>query len=529
MAATVATSLTRISSGLQDARLQPPRGRPEVAQFVKVLRKTTRWAAQWRRVDFDGAPEFGQRVTVTVPRLGELLGGVMIAVTMPDIMVHQAAAKAAALAAGKTFLGPHYGWTNALGHALLQKVELEIGGVVVSTLDSRLLEVLDELYEPVETLKAKNRMICRAANGFGPTTWQGATTVYVPLPFWFSKPGVLSHALPIDALNVDRVRIHITFRPVEQLYYTDARMSPNTVGFRPTVDISGGMPALQGGRFWQSNPAATTDVYYMNAGMGTSSVKGELIPGITMPQRFGIADAYMLAEFYSLEELEAISLRSTELTYRVEQWNEVPVQATQKATEVRVPLALTNPTKEIMWVFQRPEAEAYNAWFLFTRDLRSFVPARAPQSPCLTPWWPDAVLTPQQSNQWRLLPAFRSEDSEPMKGASLFYNTYERFELEGGSLFRSLLPSMYCTKAAVHDRYVYVWPFGYGTRQKQGEEMYEPRGAANWDKIPRKEMFFTMAAENGCNSRPNMNVYVWTTVWNVFKVYGGRGTMLFSN
>jgi hypothetical protein len=520
MAATQATSLTRISSGLQDARLQPPRGRPEVAQFVSVLRKTTRWAAQWRRVEFDGAPEFGQRVSLTVPRLGELLGATMIVVTMPDIAGPQERAKTVA---GSRFLGPTYGWTNSLGHALLQRVELEIGGTVVATLDSRLMEVLDELYEPVETLKAKNRMIARAPNGFGPTTWRGEPgspiTVYIPIPFWFSKPGVLSHALPIDALNVDRVRIHVTFRPVEQLYYTDARSSdaPNT------------MPPLQGGRFWQTDPSGG-EVSFLNASMGMNPTKGSMIPDITMPQRLGIQDAYMLAEYYSLEELEAIALRSAELTYHVEQWNAIPVQATQQTSEVRIPLPLTNPTKEILWVCSRPEAEAYNAWFLFTRDLRSFTPTRlGPQTPCLTPWWPDAVLTPLATNQWRLLPAFRSQDSEPIKSASLYYNSYERFELDGGSLFRALLPSLYCTKSAVHDRFVYVWPFGYGEKQRQGQERYEPRGVANWDKIPRKELYLTMNEDVSGISRPNMNVYVWTTIWNVFKVYGGRGSMLFSN
>lgn len=33
-------------------------------------------------------------------------------------------------------------------------------------LDERLLEVLDELYEPLDTLKAKNRMIARATHGW---------------------------------------------------------------------------------------------------------------------------------------------------------------------------------------------------------------------------------------------------------------------------------------------------------------------------------------------------------------------------
>lgn len=510
-----------------------------MSQFVKVLRKTTRWASQMRRVDFDGQPEFGQRATITVPRIAELLNGLTLVVTMPDIASAQLIAQTQAEAAGKQLLGPRYGWTNSLGHALIQRVELEIGGTVLETLDGRLLEVLDELYEPLGTLQAKNRMICRAPNGFGPTTWVGTpdspVTVYVPLPFWFSKPGILSHALPIDALNADLVRVHVTFRPVEQLFYTDARMDERTVGFRLATDVAGAMPAIQGGRFWQANPAAAGMVYTMNASMPLDGVRGELVAGVTMPFRLGMQSAYMLADYVSVEQPEAIALRTAELSYRVEQHVTIPLQQTQGVTEVRVPLPFTNPTKELLWVFQRPEAEIFNAWFLFTRDLGPFVPARlGPVNPCSVPWWPDAVLTPSVSNKWSLLPAFRTADSEPMSNVALFYNSYERFIHEGPSLFRTLLPTVHATKAPLFDRYVYMWPFGYGEGQRVSAvnregDAYAPRGETNWDKIPRKEMFFTMTTERNCGTRPNMNLYVWTTVWNVFKIYAGRGGMLFTN
>lgn len=92
MASTPATSLTLISTGLADARLQPPRGNPDVNQFVKVLCKTTRWAAQWNRVEFDGSPEFGTRVSMTLPVIGELVIGYTLVVTMPDIYTQQLAA-----------------------------------------------------------------------------------------------------------------------------------------------------------------------------------------------------------------------------------------------------------------------------------------------------------------------------------------------------------------------------------------------------------------------------------------------------
>lgn len=528
MAATPATSLTRISSGLQDSRLQPAKGNPSVDQFVKVLKKTTRWAAQWRRVEFDGSPEFGQRVTITLPRIAELINGFMIVVTMPDILTAQLAAQQAA---GSAFLGPRFGWTNSLGHALIRSVELQIGGSIVEQMDGRLLEVLDELYEPVETLKAKNAMIARASAGFGPTTWaSNSQTVHIPIPFWFSRPGVLSHALPIDALSADKVQVHVTFRPISELFYTDARWDPRTVGYGGQT--AGSMMGLTGSPFWRANSTATGRVYSLNAAMPASGISGELMEGYTMPTYLPMGPAYCLVEYISVEEPEAIALRSAELTYRVEQHNAVPVQATLGAKQIRIPLPLTNPTKEILWVFQRPEAEAYNAWFLFSRELAAHVPARlGGVNPCLIPWWPDAELTPLPANKWRILPAFRSVDSDPMEGASLYYNSYERFQHVGASLFRSLLPSMHAVKAPVHDRYVYMWPFGYHEASTQDERrtLYVPQGEANWDKIPRKEMYVTLAAERNCGTAPNLNVYVWTTVWNVFKVYGGRGGFLFTN
>ena len=242
MASTPANNLTLVSTGLADTRLQPTRGNPDSKQFIKVLNKTTRWAAQWNRIEFDGSPEFGQRVSMTLPRIGQLISGFNLVVTMPDIYSAQVAA---IKAAGGTdhdnpgaFLGPTYGWTNSLGHAMIQTIELEIGGSIVETFDGRLLEILDELYETLESAQAKSAMIKRAARGFGQRTWltRDPLVVTIPIPFWFSKPGVYSHALPIDALSADNVRVHVTFRPVSSLFYTEARVDSRTVGFRPAQE-----------------------------------------------------------------------------------------------------------------------------------------------------------------------------------------------------------------------------------------------------------------------------------------------------
>lgn len=523
MAATPATSLTLVSSGVADERLQPPRGNPDLKQFVNVIHKTTRWAAQWSRVDFDGTAEFGQRVSVTLPQIGQLISGVTLAVTMPDIYAAQLQAIRAAggtnFDLSGTFLGPVYGWTNSLGHALIQQIELEIGGAIVETLDGRLLEILDELYEPLDATIAKNAMICRAPHGFGPRTWlqPTPTRVHVPIPFWFSRRGRYSHALPIQALSADIVRIHITFRPLDQLVYTDARVDTRTVGYRAGVDTPGAMWGFTGGRFWRANPAATTRVYAMRASMDAAGVAGELIPDVRIPARMSPVDAHLLVEYIHLEDYEALTLRSAELTYHVEQHVALPVTPSRAQAELRIPLPYGNPTKDIMWVCQRPEAEQYNAWFLFTRDLTAGGGAA-------TPWWPDAQLELSEAQDWQIRPGFQTSMSEPLAGAMIVYDAYERAVHEGGSFYRGMVPALHYTKSATINRYVYAYAFGARRTDGGGG----PLGAANWDKIPRKEIYLTFAPLRGSRTFPELNVYMYVTQWNVFKVFGGRGGMLFS-
>ena len=528
MASTPATSLTLVSSGLAESRLHPPSGRPDVSQFVTVLRKTTRWAAQQRRVDFDGQPSFGTKVSLTLPRIAELVGDLTLVVTLPDLLTPQLRAITASggtsLTNPGTFLGPLFGWTNCIGHAMINMIELEIGGAIVDRMEGRLLEVLDELYTPLEMLPAKNKMIQRTPTNYTPLTSTGpigGQVVYVPLPFWFCS-GSLAQYLPLDAISAETVRVHVTFNPLNTLTYTDARVDTETGSVYNPVTPPGSMLMAVGSSFWRSNPGSDQRVYGLNRSIPATGISGEVIPGITMPTLV-LGDTYIVAEYISVEEPEAIALRSSELTYFVEQHNAVPVVASLNSTEVHIPLELRNLTKEMFWVLQRPEALDYNAWFLFTRDL-SCVDGVAP-------WWPDAQLTLTSENDWLVLPAFRNAFSEPLAGATLLYSGEERFDQDGGSFFRTLVPSLHYKKAAVHDRYVYAWSFGLRPSLQGDEtlvgEAYAPRGAANWDLIPKKELYLRLNSARGGGTPPTMNAYVWTTTWNVMKVFGGRAGMLF--
>ena len=519
-----ATLLSVVCFGLQDTRLLPPKGQPDIKNYIKVLKKTTRWAAQWVRVDFDGQPNFGQRATCTIPRKAELLTQVTLVTTMPDIATAQQ--RAAAACEPGTFIGPSYGWTNSLGHALINMVELDIGGVNVDRMDGLFLEARDELYESVQEIRSKNRLINRVPNGFNSTSIGNTSTAvnYTPIPFWFSQ-GEYANALPVDALAADQIQISVTFRPVTQLYFTESRLDDRNPGFREGIDVPNTMCPLLGGIFYRENGAAPQRIYSISPNSQNAGISGEILPGFTMPTSLNLGDTYLLCEFISLEEAEADALRSSQLDYRVEQHYIVPVQQTQRAENVRLRLPYNNPVKDLFWCCQRPEVATYNSWFLLCRDL--YAPTTLPEEWWKIPWWPDAVIT--TSDQAK--PAFRTAYSEPIRGARMAFSNLIRFQHEQSpSFFRSLLPILNYRKAPLFNRYLYVYPFGLAPGANDDTSLgpsYNPRGASNFDKLPKKELQITMNPD-AYGNQYNLNLYSYVTFWNVFRVFGGRGVMLFA-
>jgi hypothetical protein len=511
MAATPASMLRIVSDGLQDrTRLNTPVGRPSVDFYRAVLRRRTRWASQWRRVEFDNLADFGRRATVTLPILGELITRVTLVVDLPDLYGPQYVAAAAALThtvglgENNCLIGPQWSWTNALGHAIASEIELTIGDTVVDRLDSRLLEVLDEQTAPVEHWDSTNAMIGRNPTNFAqfrttePSRKQPTTLEIVP-PFWFNRgPG--PQALPIQALNKDKVQITVSFRPVQECVYTDARVDARNPPLVGATDGPGPMPTMAGCGFYQHWPGGvpiysmTRETLSCGGTEGSLEPTGRVLPGRTMPRDWHFRDAYWIVEYVSLEDREAAAFRMVDLQIPIEQHVAVPMTPTDGRRNVRVPLPQGGLVRDMTWVAQRTEATDYNAYFLFSRDLG---PPDASGS--FIPWWPDAIVPDWDYGDGYIQPGFATRRSDPISAATLWTRAVRRFEHEGPSLFRSLIPALNCQRCPLVDRYIYRYDFGFwptgGLEEALGLPLDQVRGFSNWDKLPQKELALTMNTE----------------------------------
>lgn len=420
-----------------------------------------------------------------------------------------------------SLVGPHFGWTNSLGHALIDEASVALGGVLMDTIPGELMEVLDEFQTPLEKVPEYSRQICRLDNGFNQSSIglsPTPTKTVTPLPFWFSRgdPGCV---LPIDALYVDEARITVRFRPVTGLYYTDSRV----------VDKSGNVvkSTIEGGSLW---PIVNSPFYYIDPsgsavpGLEPVLSPGTLVtqmPGIKMPGSYLLGDTYLLVEYVYLDKPEANRFRIADIQVPVVQHYTFDPYDNESNNFLRVPMFIPNPTRDLFFYCQRYEAPAYNAHFIGSRDLsNSLVP--------FAPWWPDASGLGERF-YGTLRPGFSTRDSEPLRWLALTYEeTLVRYSTENVALFRSMLPAMEQRKAPWVNRYYYNMAFG---TQNGFTPFSMPIGQANLDKIQRSQLVLGFHGKTGCLTADYVDRYltrIFAETYNILRIYGGRATMLFA-
>jgi hypothetical protein len=452
---------------------------------------------------------------------GELLTRLYLVVNLPDIYSQQLAALTYCNANGLSFAGPRFGWTNSIGHALIQSITLDIGGTRVETLDARLLEMHDEYDTPLEKVVNRNSMIGRLQNGFTETSIGNSATptrVIVPLPFWFSR-GDLGAALPIEAIHVDEVRVSIQFRPLNGCYYTDSRVPATAV-----------VPSVEGSALW---PIAGSSFY---ASGGSEIPNGTLVlnrvpstgpfqqlPEIQMPLTFQLGDTYLMAEYVYLDKPEANRFRLADIQIPITQHYRIEPNDSRGFPDVRIPMELSNPIRHLFFMAQNYNAAPYNTHFLATKDLATPVQTITEPSETYIPWWPDCSGL-NAFGVAPLVPGFSTRGSEPLTFIELSYEgKFVKTSTENCALYRSILPSYEERKSPWINRYMYCIPFGV---QAGYFGPSVPMGEANMGRIMKKELRLGIAGTGGTPQR--LWVYVYAEAYNILRIFGGRATMMFA-
>jgi len=193
-----------VAYGAQDVYLT---GNPQITFFKVVYRRHTNFAMEVIELTLNGNPDFGRRTTVTITRNGDLITHMYLKIELAAVTSKDGNGK--------------FAWVRRLGHALINYVEVDIGG---SQIDKQYGQWLDVWYELSHTDEQSRGYAAMIGDVPALTSLDAVNTdltvkqpymLFVPLQFWFNRNTGL--ALPLIALQYHEVQLQIQFTPADQL------------------------------------------------------------------------------------------------------------------------------------------------------------------------------------------------------------------------------------------------------------------------------------------------------------------------
>jgi Large eukaryotic DNA virus major capsid protein/Major capsid protein N-terminus len=186
-----------VAYGAQDVYLT---GNAQITFFKVVYRRHTNFATESIEQNVQGTANFGRKLTVEVQRSGDLVTKMYFRTELPALT-----------ATGTNKVA----WVQRVGHALINSVELQVGGTTVDKHYGDWLNVWHELARSYTHDRGYNRMIGNTEELTTLASTQSAQTLWVPLQFSCCRNDGL--ALPVIALQYHDIKLQIELNSLDKL------------------------------------------------------------------------------------------------------------------------------------------------------------------------------------------------------------------------------------------------------------------------------------------------------------------------
>jgi len=187
-----------VAHGAQDLYLS---ANPQVTFFKAAYRRHTNFATESLEQPFSGTGDFGRKVTCELQRAGDLVTKMYFRAVLPAYDTADPTKK--------------WGWCSRVGHALLDTIELDVGGIKIDKWYGDMLNVWYELARDFAHDRGYDKMIGNTPELTSIQQSHDRAVLWIPLKFSCCRNDGL--ALPVIALQYHEIRINIEMRPVAQL------------------------------------------------------------------------------------------------------------------------------------------------------------------------------------------------------------------------------------------------------------------------------------------------------------------------
>ena len=191
--------LQLVALGSQDI---PIVGNPQMTYFKSVYKRHTNFAVESIQQIFSNQIEFGVLSSCIVAKKGDMLKSLLLEIQLPEI---------------SNSTTNNVSWINGIGHHIIEKVDLLIGGEIIQSMTGEFIDIYTELTIPASQKIGYYKMVGKSTE-YNASSQTGAQHLYIPLPFWFCEN--ISLAIPLIALQYAEVKINVKFKDFSNCFYS---------------------------------------------------------------------------------------------------------------------------------------------------------------------------------------------------------------------------------------------------------------------------------------------------------------------
>jgi hypothetical protein len=457
-----------VAYGAQDVYLT---GNPQITFFKLVYRRHTNFAMESIENPFNGNPRFGNQVTCTIQRNGDLIHRIYLQATLPPVALLNTDGS-----------GASFRWLNWVGHNLIDWVELQIGGQRIDKHYGDWLQIWNELTQEAGKQAGYAKMVgnvpqltnliaqggdpcynyCAGGEPIASSSLLSCTpeyTLYVPLQFWFNRnPGL---ALPLIALQYHEVRINLQFNDLQNL-------------------------------MWDWTPSASP--------ANNHSVQARV-------NAANLVAASLYVDYIYLDTDERRKFAQVSHEYLIETLQYTGAESINSSSN-KLKLNFNHPCKELIWVVQRDS--------FVSCDDAVINPWRGQQPFNYSDWWDRASL----ESGYSVTRVEGMGGNNPVVTALLQLNGHDRFTVREGRYFNEVQPYQHHTNVPAVGINVYSFALS--------PEQHQPSGTCNLSRIDNTTLLLTVS-NNAVGVSTSSQVRVYATNYNVLRVMSGMGGLAYSN
>ena len=512
-----------VSYGIQDVYLT---FEPQITFFKMVYRRYTNFALEAIPQFFDSRANFGESVTCTLSRCGDLVYHTYLYVILPTVpkFYNQNT---------NTFDDAVlFAWCKKIGYVIIKNITLEIGGQVIDRQYGEWLHIWDEMTRVSEE-NGLDIMIGNVPALYEFSLGKPTYELYIPLRFWFCRNNGL--ALPIIALQYNEVKVAVEFRKARECYIITPSHQYNIIedicSFKQNDIITQTINGTTSSAVFATNdPIGQTIKYlkinstsfvsatilkssfrdsngvinntdYSNAISNSDSIQNtpyQITNGTTyctpvpnIPEttvnyynstQFAFVQAFLLVDYVYLDNDERERFVKGNHEYLIEQV-QIATDQTVSNSGVSLSLALNHPIKSLYWVCQLDyfAVQPINDWFNYTNSYKNGVSL--------------------------------------IRSASILLNGQPRFSTRNGDYFNTVQPYQHHANSPAIGINCYSLSIS--------PEHTQPSGTCNMSRIDNINLVLSLDTSIGPNNTATIRAY--GLGYNVLRIINGLGGVVFIN